>query len=190
MSWKHQLVHNKLVKVTTGLWPCAGLLTLRSSSPLPKRYAKILTMNWIEDSKKIFFAKKPEHFTNFGHCEECAEHDETLINSSIDTIGLEELGNPGWDPICFSSEEGKKYYMPSLIRLSLDTIDSEFYFGNFLLHLESDGHDNKLYLSCSAKQRLFICRFIEYMILEYTSQIEANGYENEVLKVQAIWSDA
>ena len=83
-------------------------------------------MDWISEAKRIFRMAKPEHFANYEHCEECEEHDQTLINSSIDTIGFGELGNPGWDPICFSSTEGKKYYMPSFIRLSLETMDDDF----------------------------------------------------------------
>ena len=79
-------------------------------------------MNWIEEAKIIFYINKPVHFTNYEHCEECAEHDETLLSKTIDSIGLDEIGKEGWDPICFCSNEGKIYYMPSFIRLSLDTI--------------------------------------------------------------------
>ena len=134
--------------------------------------------------------EKPRHFTNYKHCEECEEHDQTLLNSSIDKIGLGELGNPGWDPICFSSAIGKQYYMPSFIRLSLETMDDEFYFGQLLFHLEADGNGNELFLSCNQEQRAFIHAFVEYVILQYTEQLEANCYENEALKVQEIWSNA
>ena len=84
--------------------------------------------DWIDEAARLFQADKTDRLTNHNHCEECAVHDQTLINSSIDTIGLEQLGNPGWAPICFCSDEGKKYYMPSLIRLRIETIDDEFYF--------------------------------------------------------------
>ena len=97
-------------------------------------------MDWIDRAKYLFKAPKPEHFTNFNHCEECEEHDQTLLALDIDIIGIDELGNPGWDPICFASPEGKKYYLPALIRLSLDTMMDEFYLDQFLFHLAQLPH--------------------------------------------------
>lgn len=149
-----------------------------------------MSMDWINEAKRIFCMDKPKHFTNYKHCEECEEHDQTLVNSSIDTISLEELGNPGWDPICFSSAEGKKFYMPALIRLSLETIDDDFYFGQLLFHLEADGANNNLFISCNSEQREYIKTFIEYIILQHSEQLVIQHYENEALRVQEIWSNA
>lgn len=146
-------------------------------------------MDWINEAKRLFRMDKPENFTNYKHCEECEEHDQTLRNGSIDSIGLEELGNPGWDPICFASTDGKKYYMPALIRLSLNTVNDEFYFGQLLFHLEGSGPENELYSSCNPVQRRFILDFIEHMIMTYTPQIESEFYENEALRVREIWSN-
>jgi len=33
---------------------------------------------------------RPEHFTNF-HCEECAEHDDTLLSRTPDTITRQDV---------------------------------------------------------------------------------------------------
>jgi len=147
-------------------------------------------MDWVEESKQIFKAKKPSHFTDYKHCEECAEHDETLKNAEIETIGLGELGNPGWDPICFCTEEGKKYYMPSFMRLSLESIEDEFYFGQFLFHLEYDGEKNSLIQSCSKIQRDFIASFVKYMIESFSNEIEKNGYSDEALRAYELWTKA
>ncbi len=149
-----------------------------------------MSMDWINEAKRVFSTEKPKHFTNYQHCEECSEYDETLLNSNINTIGLKELGSPGWDPICFCTAEGMKYYMPSFVRLSLSTMDDEFYLEQFLFHLESNGKDNDLYQSCDEKQRLFILKYIEYIIINHTNELEYNCCENEALKVQEIWSNA
>jgi hypothetical protein len=45
--------------------------------------------------------ERPEHFTDFQHCCECAEHDELLRSRDLDTLRVEDVGNPGWDPLCF-----------------------------------------------------------------------------------------
>ncbi len=144
-------------------------------------------MNWKEEAKVLFKAEKPAHFTDFTHCEECAEHDQTLIHSSIDSLGFEDLC-PGWDPLCFCSVEGKKYYMPSFIRISIDTADSDFYFGQLLFYLEGDGENNDLFLGCSTEQRKFIASFVGYMINLYPEILDTNFLTDNALRVHEIWS--
>lgn len=144
---------------------------------------------WIQKARQVFKADKPEHFTNYMHCCECAEHDEVLKSSNVDTIGFKELGNPGWDPICFSSEQGKKYYMPAFVRLSLETIHDEFYIDQFLFHLEGNGRQNNLFLSCSPEQKRFIAAFLEYLIETFPEQIQRGFYGDQILRVHDIWSE-
>ena len=144
-------------------------------------------MDWVNEAKRFFTLDKPKHFSNYRHCDECAEHDETLLSSTIGSIGLEQLGNPGWDPLCFCTAEGIKYYMPALVRLSLSTVEDAFYLGPFLFHLERNGKDNDLFQCCTAKQRRFILAFIGYMILNQTAELELNGCENEALRVHELW---
>ena len=76
-----------------------------------------MSLDWVERTKEHFGGRKPVHFTHYEHCDECLEHDQTLLNCDVDSIGLEALGNPGWDPLCFCTEEGFRYYMPALVRL-------------------------------------------------------------------------
>ena len=145
-------------------------------------------MDWVNQAKSLFLTKKPAHFTNYRHCEECAEHDETLRKYDIDTIGLDQLGNPGWDPICFATPQAKHYYMPAFVRLSLDSLTEEFYFSQFLFHLEADGADNDLHKSCTFVQRKFLASFIEYMINSYTELLEQHYCGDEALRAFEIWS--
>ena len=146
-------------------------------------------MDWEVEAKHLFLTKKPKHFTDFTHCEECAEHDETLRHATIDSIGLAELGSPGWDPICFSNGDGKKYYTPAFIRLSLHTIDREFYFGQYLFHLSYDNRQSNYFLSCSKEQRHFLATFIQHMIQSYPSQIENNSCAEDAFRAHQIWTD-
>ena len=145
-------------------------------------------MDWVKEASLVFKVDKPDHFTNFEHCDECAEHDETLRNSTVDDIGLEELGNPGWDPICFSSAEGMKYYMPAFVRLCLDSVDGDFYFAQFIFHLEYGVENNKFLCACTSAQREFVAAFLEYMINTYPYEIEENMCTDEVLTTYQMWS--
>ncbi|MEM9314617.1 MAG: hypothetical protein AAGA95_08320 [Pseudomonadota bacterium] len=148
-------------------------------------------MDWVRESKKLFTAPKPVHFTDFRHCCECEEHDETLRGSSVDIIGLAELGNPGWDPLNFCTVEGLDYYFPALVRLSLDTVDTDaFYFEQLLFHLENGGRGNRLYLHASKRQRAFVASFLEHMITAFPSQLEANGCADDALRTYALWFNA
>jgi hypothetical protein len=56
-------------------------------------------MDWVQQATQLFQMPKPAHFTNYRHCCECAEHDATLVAYDVNTIGVEQLGNPGWDPL-------------------------------------------------------------------------------------------
>jgi hypothetical protein len=52
-------------------------------------------MHWTQEAKQLFKIPKPEHFTNYRHCCEYAEHDATLLAYDVHTIGVEQLGNRG-----------------------------------------------------------------------------------------------
>src|SRR5262245_43226978 len=62
---------------------------------------------------------RPQHFTDYRHCCECAEHDELLRSRDRSTLLQADVGNAGWDPICFCSAEGIAYYFPALARFAL-----------------------------------------------------------------------
>ncbi|HEY3282710.1 MAG TPA: hypothetical protein VGN26_10585 [Armatimonadota bacterium] len=65
-------------------------------------------------------------------CCECQEHNETLAGHTPGTISLEQLGNAGWDPICFASDDAFLYYLPAMARLALE---SGCYWEHLLFHL-------------------------------------------------------
>lgn len=144
---------------------------------------------WKAKASLLFKADKPEHFTNYLHCDECAEHDETLRLSDVDHIGMDELGSPAWDPICFATVEGKRYYTPAFIRLSLDTVEGDFYLDQFLFHLVWDGQHNKYYLGCDKTQRVFIAEFLAYMLEHYSDKVDECYCGDSLLQAYEIWSE-
>ena len=142
-------------------------------------------MNWIEESRIIFSAEKPENFGNYDHCDECFEYNELLKSRNLDNLNLEDVC-PSSDPFCFCSDEGIKYFMPALVRLCFDTND--FFFSQLISHLEKDGKENSLFASCSEEQKAFISSFIDYMINNYTEKLEQYRCDHAVFRAYEVWS--
>jgi len=136
--------------------------------------------------------RKPPHFTNRDHCEECAEHDDLLRSHDRETLGLEQLANPGWDPLCFCSAEGKAYYMPALVSCALNQEPEGVppYWQQLLFHLEGDGPNNALIAWCSKAQRQAVAMFLEHLIESRGDSIDRYGAVDNILKVHGYWTMA
>lgn len=148
------------------------------------------TVDWIRSAQQLFKAPKPTHFTNADHCCECNEHNQTLLACDVDSIGLRELGNPAWDPLCCCTSSGVLYYFPALIRLTLATIKTpeSSYLAQLLFHLIGDGPDNRLVRACNPAQRQFIADFLAALIEHHSPEIEATlAYADDILIAYAIW---
>lgn len=133
---------------------------------------------------------RPDHFTNYVHCEECAEHDELLRARTRETLAIQDVGNPGWDPMCFSSPEGIAFYMPSLVRLAFaEPLGGYGWYGDQLLfHLYSGGTENGLYKYCNAEQRLAIAVLLSAMIECRAADIKSISSVDEFFRAYEIWS--
>ncbi len=68
-------------------------------------------------------------------CDECLEHNQVLASHTPDTITMEELGHPSWDPMCAAGAPAFAYYLPAMIRLALE----EEYEDQLLFHLNIPG---------------------------------------------------
>ena len=92
----------------------------------------------IDDIREIFAEEiRPEHFTDYAHCEECADHNETLKKYDRYALPFEELNNPGWDPICFVKPDAFRYLFPRLCELAYGE-GEQYYLDQFLFHLENN----------------------------------------------------
>ena len=109
---------------------------------------------------------KPRHFTDHTHCEECAEHDELLRRRNRGTLSFDDIGNPGWNPLCFSSAEGIFCFMPTLARMAIEPVlEGHGWRGDVLpFHLWTDGAQNRLLAAASPKQRSAIAEMLAHFI--------------------------
>lgn len=134
---------------------------------------------------------KPLHFTNFEHCEECAEHDATLRNHDKESLGLELLDNPGWDPLCFCSPEGKAYYFSLLAKYSLapPRYPSDWYGEQLLFHLESGGRENLFLQYCSIEQRRAVAALLSHWIQTQAHRFAVESTLVELQRAHELWSE-
>jgi hypothetical protein len=77
-------------------------------------------------------ARPQEFIWGTCRCPECLEHNQTLADHTPATITLKELGNPGWDPLCFANEQAFLYYLPAMMRL---IFEDPYYIDQVLFHL-------------------------------------------------------
>jgi hypothetical protein len=98
--------------------------------------------------------RRPDHFTDFRHCCECAEHDETLRARTPDTIAATDLP-PAWDAICFATLDAYLYYLPGLARLALGRGDA-YTLDQFLFHMRAER-----VLAFSGSERRAVRRLLE-----------------------------
>jgi hypothetical protein len=69
---------------------------------------------------RVHFAQypRPDGYINAGHCCECAEHYAELLDVPVDALAKEHVGDGAWDPTCFLTPEGFRYYFPALARIA------------------------------------------------------------------------
>lgn len=99
----------------------------------------------------------PGAFTNVAHCEECADHNQTLSARTRYMLRRDDLGCPGWDPITFVNAQGMAYLIPAMARFALMPPSSLGQYGEYVSqlvrHLSLDGSENRLFAWCGAQQR-------------------------------------
>jgi Family of unknown function (DUF6714) len=145
----------------------------------------------ITDAARQAFAAepRPEHFTDYSHCCECATHDALLASRDIDTLRLEDINNPGWDPICFLTAEGFRYYLPALVRLALESSTSkDYYLPQLLFHLIGDGPQNRRVVCCTTGQQRAIAAILWHVLETRHELIARDDLEEDLQRALEIWS--
>jgi len=144
-------------------------------------------MNWIEQAKSVFNNTRPLYFTDHKHCPECLENHNILNNFFPETITIKELGNIGSDPMCFATTEAGLYYMPAMVRLSIETWNSSIYLDQLLFHLAYGGKDNRLYLAATNIQREYIQSFLAWLFSENIEYLEHNHMLDQAISASKVW---
>ena len=128
---------------------------------------------------------RPVDFTNRAHCDECEEHHQTLAGKSQITLTREDLGQPGWDPITFATEEGYLYYMPSFCRVVMDCVGENCYLEQFLDQMNGNRIEGMNPLQSSAVHD-FLC----FLRLSRAESLDAEDKEVLDRRILALFNQS
>ena len=133
--------------------------------------------------------ERPEHFTDFQHCCECAEHDELLRSRDRQSLRIEDVGNPGWDPLCFTSAQGLLYYLPALGRLALDepTRDLDWYVPQLHFHLTYKDAENRMLRAATPAQRRSVVQLLRHIIETRGELCDKWSCREDLLATAELW---
>jgi hypothetical protein len=133
---------------------------------------------------------KPEHFTNYTHCDECQEHDNTFLKRTRETVRREDLGNVGWDPVTFTNAEGIAYLFPTLARYALIPglwSTHDWYASQLLTHLSGGDHNNRFFAWCGSQQREAVFSLLNHLAATRMTEIENYLDGQELADALSTW---
>lgn len=163
------------------------LLGCTSSWPLSEADRQVLR----ELDQAFGDVPRPDHFTNYTHCSECKEHDDTLRMRTRETLRREDLGSCGWDPVNFSSVEGIGYLFPALARFALlpDAWNTrhDWYGSQLLFHLSHGGGSNRFLAWCSPRQANAVYHLLLQLAASRLHDIQNYGEESSLRTALEAW---
>ena len=134
----------------------------------------------ISDAKQAFrhFGRPDVFIRGTCCCEECVEHEGDMQIFKPDDLPLEQLNNPGWDPICFASNEAFGYFMPGLIKLLLNHTDE--YIQQFIFHVEQPDRLSAFTL----EQAHALILVLDFLVLHRTTALENNYVVDDLYRTR------
>jgi hypothetical protein len=111
-------------------------------------------------------------------CCECLEHEAEMQSFARDDLPLDQVNNPGWDPICFASNEAFLYLMPGLAGLVLDHTDD--YVDQFLFHIEQP---ERLAAFTPVHARTLL-HVLDFLLLHQAEALERSLVADEIRRIR------
>jgi hypothetical protein len=62
---------------------------------------------------------RPVDYIDQDHCDECAEHYQTLLDVAPADLTKDHVGDGAWDPSCFLTADAFRHYFPGLARIAV-----------------------------------------------------------------------
>ncbi len=122
--------------------------------------------------------RPPQFIRGSCRCEECMEHEAQMQRFPPQRLPLDQLDNPGWDPICFASNHAYAYLMPGLVQLVLE--HTAEYVEQFLFHLELPERLE----SFSPAQAAALVRVLDFLVLERSDLLNGVFVADELFRTR------
>ena len=134
----------------------------------------------ISEVKKVFgHFRRPDMFIRGTcRCDECMEHEADMQTFNPDDLPLDRLNNPGWDPICFASDEAFGYFMPGLAKLVLDHAND--YIQQFIFHTEQP----ERLVVLTPEQAQALCHVLDFLVLHESEALDNNLAVDDVYRTR------
>lgn len=134
---------------------------------------------------------RPDHFTNYDHCPECKDHDETMRNANLESLNSEHLGSPGYNPFNFLTIEGFSHYMPKLMELAITGVKSkhgDLFLSDFLFYLAPD-KDYDRFKNYNLEKISSILNALEYANIQFRLELETTLDDEDMDLAISYWKE-
>ena len=134
--------------------------------------------------------RRPEHFTDYITARSVPSMMRSYVHATLHAQ-IEDVGNPGWDPICFTSPEGFAYYFQhSHVSLlpSQTTRTAGTALSCFCICSPTDARIIGL-LACTPEQRLAIVQFLRHLAETRAALADSYCSTADLFQALEIWSD-
>lgn len=111
-------------------------------------------------------------------CDECMEHEAVMQTFNPVDLPLDQLNNPGWDPICFASNDAFTYLMPGLVKLVLDHTFE--YVQQFIFHVEQPDRLSGFI----QKEAQALNNVLDYLLLNKEKELEGNFAVDDLFRTK------
>ncbi|MFC4820321.1 hypothetical protein [Dokdonella ginsengisoli] len=152
-------------------------------------------MNAQELSEAMYCAfaifAKPEHSTNYSHCEECAEYDLLLRSVARTELTVAQIGTVAWGAIPFLTPQALAYYFPRLAELALRgerNVEGDSFVCQFLNQVLSQGKGSPQLSCLGSEHRLLVLRCMDFIADVHLEEIEAQCYADVLQESILAWS--
>ena len=129
-----------------------------------------------EINKAFGNVARPELFTVADGDPETMDHEALLSSKDRETLTLEDVNRPGYNPMTECLPPGFAYYFPTLARLALlHPADPLYGYASVLLDkLRFYEHGNDFYSYCNTEERAAVISFLRHILNTRPSIVSAS----------------
>lgn len=134
----------------------------------------------ITQTHKTFKKPRPSKLFIRGtcSCDECMEHESVMQMFTPEALPLDRLNNPGWDPICFASNDAFAYLMPGLVKLVFDHTGD--YVQQFIFHVEQPDRLAAL----TPEQAQTLTQVLDFLVLHKAKELDDNVVVDDLFRTK------